>query len=108
MSSLSNSLFRVFSITTPWTGGPVWIPGDNGEPWQWDETVNVLISGMPQVVNNYIGPGSGLGQWTANNIGKPIDDFFASQRGQSRAVSAAHSGFAVNPPQAYPPVRERN
>lgn len=45
----------VSEINNNFTGGPVVIPGDDGEPWGLDELGTALLIGGPQVVRNHIG-----------------------------------------------------
>ncbi|MFD1881001.1 hypothetical protein [Paracoccus pacificus] len=42
----------VIEVENAFTGGPVIIPGDGGEPWGWDEMATALMWGAPQVVYN--------------------------------------------------------
>lgn len=46
----------VIQIENNITGGPVYIPGDGGEPWGWDELATALLVGAPQVVANIATP----------------------------------------------------
>lgn len=60
-------------VETPWTGGPVSIPGDGGEPWEASEVATVVLAGVPQVAWNWLGPNGPPGKWMSEHIGAPID-----------------------------------